>query len=101
MQVFSFKDYVPSLSEKSKAEDIYQSIQELNPLSNVIVIDLANMDAMTTICARLIFGRLFIELGESKFYSNIQFKQETASEVILSVIQWGIQSAIDEKRRNG
>ena len=56
MDVFSFKQYAPSLSDKSKAEAVLVEIRNLNPKQNQIIVDFDGLIAMTTICARIIFG---------------------------------------------
>lgn len=90
---FSFQEYAPSLSAKSTATAIFKKIMELDPSRNQIEIDLSNMVAMTTICARVIFGGLYLKLGDTLFSQNIKYKG--MSEAIKIVINWGIESAVE------
>lgn len=90
---FSFKEYSPSLSAKVTALDIFEKIWALNPGSTKIDIDLSDMVAMTTICARVIFGRLYLRLGKDTFQKNINIIG--MSESLRIVINWGIESALE------
>lgn len=91
---FSFKNYAPSLSDKTKAEEIYTEIKGLDPQHNQITIDFAGLMAMTTICARLIFGQLYKELGPETFNKNLLLKN--AEESIRIVIKWGIAKELEQ-----
>lgn len=94
MDTYSLKVYAPSLSDKSKAETIYNDINGLNPQHNQVVIDFEDLVAMTTICARLIFGRLYKELGARLFADNIKFKN--INDTIRIVIKWGILKELEQ-----
>ncbi len=50
---------------------------------------------MTTLCARIIFGRLYLDLGNELFSQNVNIKG--VSEALSIVINWGIESAIENK----
>lgn len=90
---FSFKEYAPSLSDKSKANQILTKIEELDPTNNQITIDFSGLIAMTTICARLIFGKLYVQLGSELFSKNILMKN--VEEPIKIVIKWGISKELE------
>ena len=94
MDVFSFKQYAPSLSDKSKAEAGLVEIRNLNPKQNQIIVDFDGLIAMTTICARIIFGRLYKDLGKDLFYNNIKMKN--IEESIRIVIKWGIMKELEQ-----
>ena len=93
MSNFSFKEYSPSLSDKSKAEEIYVKIKDLDPVHNQLIIDFDGLIAMTTICARIIFGRLYKEMGSQLFAQNIQMKN--LEETVRIVIKWGISKELE------
>jgi hypothetical protein len=93
MSDFSFKEYSPSLSDKSKAEEIYNKIKGLDPMHNQIIIDFDGLIAMTTICARIIFGRLYKEMGAKLFVENIQMKN--LEDTVRIVIKWGISKELE------
>lgn len=95
---FSFEDYAPSLSDNLIAESIYSEIQKLDPLHNQITIDFAGLIAMTTVCAKNIFGKLYIELGAAIFNKNMILKN--AEESIRIVMKWGITKAIEENSKS-
>ena len=91
---FSFKEYSPSLSDKSIAEEIYNSINNLDPIHNQLTIDFDGLIAMTTICARLIFGRLYKEMGPKLFAENIKMKN--LEDTVRIVIKWGISKELEQ-----
>lgn len=95
MSNFSFKDYSPSLSDKSMAEQIYDSISNLDPKHNQITIDFDGLIAMTTICARIIFGRLYKEMGSKLFAENIKMKN--LEDTVRIVIKWGISKELEQE----
>lgn len=92
---YSFESYAPSLSDKKTALSIYDKLNGLNLRENSVEIDLSKMVAMTTLCARIIFGRLYLDLGSEIFSRNVKIKG--ASETLSIVINWGIESAIENK----
>lgn len=94
MKTYSLEQFAPSISEKLDAERIYKEIVELDPTNNVVVVDFSRMIAMTTMCAKMIFGKLYVNIGQEKFLQNIQFKN--IEEAVQLVIKWGIQQAVDE-----
>lgn len=83
--------YAPSIVNKTNADTILKEIKKLDPRSNKIYIDMVTIDAMTTICARIIFGNLYVDLGPKLYNENI--KVLNASDAIKVVIKWGIKSA--------
>ncbi len=92
---YSFDQYSPSLSDKKTAQSIYDELSRLNLRENRVEIDLTKMVAMTTLCARIIFGRLYLDLGNELFSQNVNIKG--VSEALSIVINWGIESAIENK----
>lgn len=92
-KVYNFSNYVPSLSDKNKAQQIYNEIMALSPNDNIIKVDLSGMIAMTTICARIIFGRLYVNLGQEVFYKNILLSN--MEEPVKIVITWGIAKELE------
>ena len=96
MSNFSFKEYSPSLSDKSKAEEIQVKIKYLDPVHNQLIIDFDGLIAMTTICARIIFGRLYKEMGSQLFAQNIQMKN--LEETVRIVIKWGISKELEQDK---
>ncbi len=94
MKNYSFSGYAPSLSNKSTAVSILNDIKKMNPEKNQITIDFEGLIAMTTICARIIFGRLYYELGPDVFYNNIKMKN--LDESLKIVIKWGILKELEQ-----
>ena len=86
--------FAPIISEKQQGEEVYSLIQSLEPNKNKVVIDFSSIKAMTTFCAKQIFGKLYIELTANVFYENIILKN--VSEDVKFSISFGIKSAIKD-----
>ena len=95
MAKYSLKSYAPSLSEKADAEKIRQQISALDPQNNIVEIDFEDIVAMTTICARLIFGQLYLDLGPELYNKNIKIIH--CEETLEIIIRWGIESALEHE----
>lgn len=80
-----------TITSQEVAKEYYQKIISLNPKENEIVVDLKNVVTMTTKCARIIFGDIYIALGPELFYKNIVL--ENCSEGLQLVIEFGIEHA--------
>lgn len=96
MKILSLKQYTPAITSPSKADELYNLIKDNNPIKNVIIIDLDGIETMTTQCAKIIFGQLYIELGADVFYQNIELKN--CSEGLQIVIEFGIEHALMQKK---
>lgn len=75
---------------------IYETIKRIyDENKNGIIINLNNTKTMTTICSENIFGKLYVVLGNKKFFGNIKIK---CSDVHLNrTIINGIERAISKK----
>ena len=91
-KTYDMKGYAPLFVNKERANQIYDEIMALAPEHNVIIIDLTGIVSMTTICAKLIFGRLCKMLGSAVYHNNIRFIGKT--EGVDLVIKMGIASAL-------
>lgn len=89
--------YAPIISDKTIGQEIYERIKELDPLTNKVFVDLSSIKAMTTFCAKQIFGRLYVELTSSVFYNNVILKN-VADDVKFS-INYGVKSAVDDNHK--
>lgn len=95
MSHIKLDDYKSAITQKEKAEEIYNKIMAGNPFNDKVVIDLGKIVAMTTQCARLIFGELYKKLGADLYYQNIELKNQ--SEALGVIIDMGVEHAINEK----
>lgn len=86
--------YAPIISDKTIGQEIYERIKELDPMTNKVVVELSSIKAMTTFCAKQIFGRLYVELSSTVFYNNVILKN-VAEDVKFS-INYGVKSAVDD-----
>ena len=89
---YDMKEYAPLFVNKERAYQIYDELLELDPIVNIITIDVTGIESMTTICAKIIFGRLCKKLGSAVYHNNIQFVGK--SDGIDLVIKMGIASAL-------
>ncbi len=92
--IVNLSNYGPVIIKKEIGEEILNSILEKKPRENPIEIDMSNIEAMTTLCAKLIFGHLYTSLGADLFNRNIRVVNKTKE--IEMVINMGIQSAIED-----
>lgn len=90
-------EFAPIISSKESGSIIYNRIKDANPQENEITIDMRNIKSMATYCAKQIFGRLYVELGQSTFSKNIIIKN--ASDNVKLIIQLGIRFAIESEPR--
>jgi hypothetical protein len=87
--------YSNVINDKTVGANIYLEIKTALESFNIIEIDLENIKAMTTFCARQIFGQLYIELGSEIFFNRIEFIK--GSDNLKIIIQWGIEKAIRDR----
>lgn len=90
--MISLETYGPAITNPVIAELVYKKIMEHKPNDNVVTIDLAGIEAMTTQCAKIIFGKLYINLGADLFYKNIAITN--CSDGLQLVIEFGIEHAL-------
>lgn len=84
-----------TITSQEIAKGYFQRIIEMNPRENEVLIDLGSVVTMTTKCARIIFGDIYIALGPELFYKNIVL--ENCSEGLQLVIEFGIEHAIKQR----
>ncbi len=86
--------FAPLFVDRHKAQEVYDEINTLDPRNNTIIVDVSGIISMTTICAKIIFGRLCKHLGAEIYHNNIKFVGKT--EGIDLVIRMGIASALQD-----
>ncbi len=84
-----------TISEDCEAKQILQLIKEANPKDNIVIIEMSEIKAITTSCAKLIFGYLFSELGETLYNTHIDIS--SATRAVNVVIRWGISESLIDK----
>lgn len=89
------KKYGMVISDNEVGEKIYQEISECLKKTEVITIDFLDVKSMATFCSKQIFGKLYLELGASKFYERIQMKNVNSDVRLL--IRIGIEEALDKQ----
>lgn len=95
MNKYSLTEYAPLFVDKEKARTVFEEIMSHDPKNYPIEIDVTGIESMTTVCAKIIFGSIVREIGESTFYSNISFKGLT--DELELIINMGIESAVEKK----
>ena len=96
-KTIDLSQYAPIISDKVIGLEIYKKIKELNPALNKVEVDFSGIKAMTTFCAKQIFGQLYVELTPSVFYNNVILKH-VAEDVKFS-INYGVKSAVDDSKK--
>lgn len=96
-KTIDLSQYAPIISDKVIGLEIYDKIKELDPAQNKVIVDFMEIKAMTTFCAKQIFGRLYVELTSSVFYNNVILKNVT--EDVKFSINYGVKSAVDDSRK--
>ena len=94
MKQYDLTSFAPLFVDKEKAQKAYDDIMELDPTNNEIEVDMTGIESMTTLCGKIIFGRIAKEIGLSLFYKMIKFKGLT--EEVELIINMGIHSAVEE-----
>ena len=93
MSTISLSKFAPVIRDKETGQQIYDSIKQMNPESEVVTIDFKDIVTMATFCAKQIFGKLYMELNPDVFFSNIKIKN--ANDDVKLIIRMGIQNAIE------
>ena len=89
----SMSEYVPVINSIEDAEVIYNSIKTALK-DGEVVIDFLGIRFISTNCAKHIFGRLVLELGEESFFNSITLSN--ASDNVKVSVNTGIENAIEE-----
>ena len=93
----SLDEFATIISSKESGSIIYNLIKDSIPQENEVTIDMRSIKSMATYCAKQIFGRLYVELGQNIFSKNIIIKN--ASDNVRLIIQLGIRFAIESEPR--
>lgn len=93
MGTINLSKYAPVIRDKETGQQIYDSIKQMKPESEVVTIDFSDIVTMATFCAKQIFGKLYLELNPEVFFSNI--KIINANDDVKLIIRMGIQNAIE------
>lgn len=92
MKTINLTKYAPTITNPDIAKQVYNLIINENPREDIITIELGNIVTMTTRCAKIIFGFLYIDLGADLFYQNILLKD--CSDGLQLIIEYGIEHAL-------
>ncbi|MER2996459.1 STAS-like domain-containing protein [Pontibacter populi] len=95
MKMVSLLDYSPIISDRLIGDEIYTKIKSTLTTGGPVTVDLDGIKSMATFCAKQIFGRLYLELGSSEFFNQIQLKN--ATDDVKTIIRIGIQNALEER----
>ena len=93
MKSISLSEYVPVINAISEADDIYGKICGSLKEDDVLV-DFSGIRFISTNCAKHIFGRLILQLGQENFYNKITLSN--ACDNVKVSINTGIESALTE-----
>lgn len=93
MTILKMKEYGISIDSDDQCDKVVKQINTLLS-SGKVEIDFNDVVSITTYSAKSIFGRIYIQLGEKKFYENIIISK--ANEDFKIIIQEGILSALED-----
>ena len=85
-------EYIPSIGEESDGKKILAEIQQALASGDEVLIDFQGIQTLATICAKLIFGTLYRELGKDQFYNRIMIANATRT--VRRSIRLGIEFTI-------
>lgn len=97
MNTIRIENYAKILSREDLARQIYDAIMQCVPADDGIIIDMKGVITMTTQCAKLIFGKLYVELTPSVYFEKVKFVNK--SQELDIIISFGIEHAIRESKR--
>ncbi len=89
------KEFSPNITSSELGELVYKSLLERLNNDQSIDLDFSGVNSVTTMCSKKIFGKLYYELGEEKFYSAIKFKN--VNEDVKVIIYDGISGFLSDK----
>lgn len=92
-QLVILSQFSNNITTRAISEQIYRTIATALQNSDVTV-DFANISTITTFCAKSIFGRLYVELGEQQFFTQMHIINTNDDQKII--IQEGISDFLDE-----
>jgi hypothetical protein len=93
--MFNLSQYGEAITNDEQGELILNSIREIVLKGQIIEIDFSKIKSMTTYCAKQIFGTLYVELGNAKFFNNIKLLH--VSQDLKIIINQGIESKLEKK----
>lgn len=96
MKEIKLSNYDTTISSEELGEDILNEIRISLKSDDKVALDFSNIDAITTFCAKQIFGNIYIELGEEEFYKRIGF--HNVPEDIQFIITRSIYDAIEQNK---
>lgn len=85
-------DYIPSIGEEDDGKKILAEIKEGLSSGGEILIDFSGIQTLATICAKLIFGTLYKEMGKEEFYNKILIANATRT--VKRSIRLGVEFAL-------
>ncbi len=88
-------DFTISITNEQQGEEILKKINIELSKNETVEIDFKGIIAMTTFCAKQIFGNLYVKLSPSIFFKRI--KLLNVSDDLKLIINQGIESAVNDK----
>lgn len=89
--VIKLSEYAPSIGEEDDGKKILAEIKAHLATTEEIVLDFTGIQTLATICAKLIFGTLYKELGKEQFFNKIMIANSTRT--VKRSIKLGVEFA--------
>ena len=93
MKLIKLSDFVPVINAIEEADVIYNSIKT-SLVEDAVLVDFSGIRFISTNCAKHIFGKLILELGQEVFFNQITLSN--ACDNVKVSINTGIESALTE-----
>lgn len=93
MKTIALSDYVPVINAIDEADTIYNCIKS-SLAEDVVLVDFSGIRFISTNCAKHIFGKLILELGQERFFNQITLSN--ACDNVKVSINTGIENALIE-----
>lgn len=94
MAVIDLNKYSPLVTRRELGDEIYTLIKEGIDKNGEVDVMMTKIVAMTTFCAKQIFGRLYVELGREEYKKRVHLVN--VSEDVNFIIRIGITNAVKE-----
>jgi hypothetical protein len=98
MKTIELSSFDTTISSEELGETILSEIRSSLKNNSRVSLNFRKIDAITTFCAKQIFGTLYFELGEAGFYDKIGFHD--VPEEIQFIITRSIYDSIEDNTKN-
>ncbi len=92
-----FNQFGSTIDRPEDGERCYMMLKEADPANNEVIVKMQSVVSMTTSCAKQIFGRICMEIGEAAFEEHVILD---VSDGVYVIIQMGLDEMIENAKRD-